>query len=225
MENVSDIMVKLSIWAIPVIFAITVHEVAHGWVASKLGDKTALMLGRITLNPIKHIDPIGTILVPILCLMIGGLIFGWAKPVPVTWRNLKNKRRDPALVALAGPGSNLLMALFWGAIAKLAAFGVHAGFQPLLLFVLMGVAGIQINLMLGILNLIPIPPLDGSHVAESVMPRRWAYYYERISPYGFMILLLLMFSGVLIAIMGPPYSFLMQMISSLFGLGTPGLYY
>lgn len=220
MDNPAELINRIAIWAIPVLFAITVHEAAHGWMANKFGDKTALMLGRVTLNPIKHIDLIGTVLVPLLFLLTSNFIFGWAKPVPVNWRNLRNMRRDAALVALAGPGSNLLMAFFWGLIARLAVFGVQAGFDPMKLFVLMGIAGIEINLMILLLNLIPIPPLDGSRVIEAFLPPRMALKFDAISPYGILILVLLMFTGIFAVIIGPPYYLLFGGIFHLFGLSS-----
>jgi Zn-dependent protease len=218
MDNIYHTLQIIFIWAIPVLFAVTLHEVAHGWVASKFGDKTALMLGRLTLNPIKHIDLIGTILVPMIFLLLGGFIFGWAKPVPVDWRNLKNPRRDMALVALAGPGANLLMAIFWAIIAKIFLELTHQGFAYASIFTYMGVAGISINLMLMILNLIPIPPLDGSRVVASLLEKRLAIKYEALEPYGFIILILLIMSGVLSMILQEPYHLIQQMIHFLFGL-------
>lgn len=218
MDHAHDIITKIAIWALPVLFAITLHEAAHGWVASKFGDKTALMMGRVTLNPLKHIDPVGTILLPILFLMLGGFVFGWAKPVPVDWRNLKNFRLDAPLVALAGPFSNLLMAFFWAGIAKLGLLGVQSGTQNYGFFVLMGIAGIQINLMLMLLNLIPIPPLDGSRVIQSLLPRKMIYRFDTLAPYGMMILILLLISGLLIYVIEPPYNALMHLISYVFSL-------
>lgn len=217
-----DILTKIAIWALPILFAITLHEAAHGWVASKFGDKTALMMGRVTLNPLKHIDLVGTILIPILFLMLGGIIFGWAKPVPVDWRNLRNFRIDAPLVALAGPFSNLLMALMWAGIAKLALLGVQGGTQNYSLFVLMGVAGVQINLMLMILNLIPIPPLDGSRVIQSLLPQDMAYGFDRLAPYGMIILVLLLVTGVLFYVIEIPFFGLYRLISNLFGLPFTG---
>ncbi len=221
--NISDFQQTLQnilIWAIPILFAVTLHEVAHGWVASKCGDKTALMLGRLTLNPLKHIDLMGTIVVPILCLVLGGFVFGWAKPVPVDYRNLKNPRRDMALVALAGPVSNILMAIFWAIITKIflssLQSGLQNGFAAQKIMVLMGVAGISINLMLAVLNLIPIPPLDGSRVVSSLLSRRLAMAYSAIEPYGFIILLLLIMTGSLSVILQGPYLLLYKWILSVF---------
>ncbi len=194
---------KILIWAIPLLFAITLHEVAHGWVANKFGDKTALMMGRITLNPIKHIDLIGTIIVPLVLLALGGFIFGWAKPVPVTQRNLRHPRRDMAIVALAGPVANLIMAVFWALIMRLGYFihveGLSVG-RPI---IWMGQAGVFINLMLMILNLIPLPPLDGGRVVSNILPPKVAYHYDRIEPFGFMILLILLVTGILGGVLGP----------------------
>lgn len=194
---------KISVAIIPVLFAITVHEVAHGWVAYQLGDPTAKMLGRLTLNPFKHIDIIGTILVPLLMLHFGGFIFGWAKPVPINSRKFKHFRRDTALVAIAGPLSNFIMACFWGLMLH---FTPHSNLG----LSLMCQIGVMINLILCVLNLIPIPPLDGSRVVGSLLPGRLAYYYSRIEPYGFFILLALYFAGILEKIMGPPLDFLLR---------------
>jgi Zn-dependent protease len=204
--------------ALPVLFAITVHEVAHGWVARRLGDPTAMMLGRLTLNPIKHIDPIGTVLVPAVLLFTGGFIFGWAKPVPITVRNLRHPEKDMAWVAAAGPVSNLLMALMWAAVVKLGVvFGQHfpSFVEPLLL---MGQYGIMINLVLAVLNILPIPPLDGSRVLAAFVPGPWAYQMSRFEAYGLIVVAVLIFTGVLGAIMGPPIRLLSSFIVSLFGL-------
>lgn len=198
-----SLLQKIIIWALPVLFAITIHEVAHGYVASKLGDKTALILGRLTFNPLKHIDMIGTVLVPLVLLFLGGFIFGWAKPVPINPRNFKNPRRDMALVSIAGPLSNLIMAFIWAAIMKLGLMLMGMGTKAGLPITLMGQAGIMINLVLMFLNLIPIPPLDGSRIVAAIIPMKWLYYYDRIEPYGFVILLLLIFTGVLGWIIGP----------------------
>jgi len=203
----------ICIWALPILFAVTIHEAAHGWVANKLGDRTAWLLGRVTMNPIKHIDRVGTILVPLLCLLFGGFVFGWAKPVPVNWYNLRHPRRDGALVAAAGPISNLIMALLWAIVAKIGTFLVYKqGLQAGVLLTYMGFAGISINVMLMVLNFVPIPPLDGSRVVASLLPPRLALIYESITPYGLMILLLLIFTKVLIVVIAPPYEFLLNFI-------------
>ena len=202
MDNLNTAQL-IAVWALPVLFAITVHEVAHGWVARRFGDPTAFMLGRLTLNPIKHIDPIGTLLVPGLLLMMGGFIFGWAKPVPVAWENLRNPKRDMAIVAFAGPMANLLMAIMWALLMKL---GLMLGGQLDMLsrpLVYMGAAGISINVMLMVLNLLPLPPLDGGRVLAGFLPDRLAQAYNRIEPFCFFILLGLLISGALSYIMKP----------------------
>ena len=217
MEELNTVQ-RIVVWALPVLFAITVHEVAHGWVARKLGDPTAMMLGRLTLNPIKHIDPIGTVLVPLALLMLGGFIFGWAKPVPVTWENLKNPKRDMALVALAGPISNLFMAIGWALIMKLG-FSLGQQFAWLAWpLIYMGGAGITINAVLMLLNLLPIPPLDGGRVLVGLLPGPMAWQVSRIEPYGFMILLLLLATGMLGKILGPLLGVVQMGLFSLAGM-------
>lgn len=204
---------KICVWALPIIFAITLHEVAHGWVASWFGDQTARLSGRLTLNPVKHIDIIGTIIVPLLMLIAGGILFGWAKPVPVDPRNMGHPRRDMAIVALAGPLSNLLMALIWAMIAKI---GLQFGSLGL---VYMGEAGVTINIALGVLNLLPLPPLDGGKILQSIVSPRLAYTISKIEPYSFFILIALIFTGILSFIIIPPIYFLIGLISSVVGLG------
>src|SRR3569832_1489959 len=183
--------------------AITVHEVAHGWVARHLGDPTAMMLGRLTLNPLKHIDLVGTVLVPIALILLGGVIFGWAKPVPITVENLKHPKRDMAYVAVAGPLSNLLMALLWALVMKLAllASSVAPGLAMPLTY--MGAAGITINTILMVLTLLPVPPLDGSRVVAGLLPDPMAWKFNRLEPYGLIILLALMVSGILGRVLEP----------------------
>lgn len=191
---------KIAVWIVPVLLAITVHEVAHGWVASKLGDRTALMLGRLTLNPLKHVDPVGTILIPGMLLMLqAGFIFGYAKPVPVDWRNLHHPKRDMAIVAAAGPMINLLMAVGWALLIRAGYLLGESG----LALVFMGVAGIFINSVLMVLNLLPLPPLDGGRVLTGLLPGRWAWYFSRIEPYGFFILIGLLVTGILGLILWP----------------------
>lgn len=210
---------RVVVWALPVLFAITVHEVAHGWVARQLGDPTAMMLGRLTLNPLKHIDPIGTVVVPLALLMLGGFIFGWAKPVPVTWENLKQPKRDMALVAIAGPLANLLMAVLWALIMKLG-FMLGTGYPSLAWpLIYMGGAGIAINVVLMLLNLLPIPPLDGGRVLTGLLPGPWAWQLSRLEPYGLMILVLLLATGMLGRILGPPMHWLEGGLFALAGVG------
>lgn len=213
------IVQKIAVWAIPLIFAITLHEVAHGWVAWWCGDSTAKLSGRLSLNPIHHIDPVGTVIVPLLMLVSTNFIFGWAKPVPVDARNMRNPRRDMALVALAGPLSNLLMAFFWGAVAW---FGLYLGSidyswagVPLSY---MGGAGMMINIVLGVLNLVPLPPLDGGRLLVCLLPPRLGYKLSLIEPYSFFILILLLVTGILSAFLGPFIIFILQLVSGLFGL-------
>lgn len=185
-----------AVWALPVLFAVTLHEVAHGWAARALGDSTAYMMGRLSLNPLKHVDPMGTIVVPAITYLAGGFIFGWAKPVPVSARNLPHPRRDMALVALAGPASNLAMAFGWGLLLKLALAAGDGGGLWIGLK-LMATAGIVVNLVLMALNLLPVPPLDGSRVLAGLVPPSWALQLDRLEPYGLMILVVLMMTGML----------------------------
>lgn len=212
------LMQTLAIWALPVIFAITLHEAAHGWMAEKLGDKTARMLGRVTLNPLKHIDPLGTILVPGLLLFFGGFIFGWAKAVPVTMRNLKRPKTDMAWVAIAGPAANLIMAVFWALILKLGymLLSSQPGIGQFLVY--SGLAGVSINIILMVLNLLPIPPLDGSRILSAFLPDNLAWQYNRLEPFGFFILLGLLFFGFLGPILAGPYQFIQTSLLSLVGV-------
>ncbi len=190
-------------WSIPILFGITVHEVAHGWVANTLGDPTARLQGRLTLNPIRHIDPVGTILVPALMVMLTGFIFGWAKPVPVNWQRLGHPRRDMALVAAAGPLANLVMMLIWAIIAKLVfVAGIEASLVAPFILTMVKV-GIIINIILMVLNLLPLLPLDGGRVMTSLLPPDLAEKYARLEPYGLIILVVLLVTGVLVRIIGP----------------------
>ena len=187
----------LVVWTPPVLLAVTLHEVAHGWVARELGDDTAETLGRLSFNPLKHVDPVGTVLVPGLLYVLAGIVFGWAKPVPVNWDKLRNPRRDMALVAVAGPLANVVMLLAWAAVAK---FGLSYGQDY---FMTTGLAGIMINAVLIALNLLPVPPLDGSRVVSALLPHDLALQYGRIEPYGLIILLVLIGSGALHRLMEP----------------------
>lgn len=206
---------KIILGAVPVVFAITVHEVAHGWVANRLGDPTARLLGRLTLNPVKHVDPVGTVALPLLLLAIGGFIFGWAKPVPVDWRNLRHPRRDMALVAAAGPGANVVMLILWALFGRLlieqqAALG--SGVVPW--FYMVGV-GITINIALIVLNLLPLPPLDGSRIVSALLPPAQALRYNRLERYGLLILLVLLATGVLGRVLLPPAQWLHGLVQQL----------
>ena len=215
MEELSLIQ-KIIVWGIPVLFAITVHEAAHGWVAKQYGDNTAWMLGRLTLNPLKHIDPVGTILVPGLMLAFTGFVFGWAKPVPVNTRNLRNPKHDMALVALAGPVANFLMALAWALVIRVAIIIDTAEFSLPLMYV--GVAGITINLILALLNLLPIPPLDGSRILSWALPGRWNRYYNQFEKYGFYLLVLLMMTSGLDVLLGYPLGIARDVFYAIAGL-------
>jgi Zn-dependent protease len=213
-----NVVQKITVWAIPLLFAITLHEVAHGWVANMFGDHTAKLSGRLTINPLKHIDIVGTVIVPIVLLVLGGFIFGWAKPVPVNPRNISRPRIEMPLISLAGPMSNFLMALFWAGIAKcgyLAMAGNPWLGEPL---TLMGEAGISINIILAVLNCIPIPPLDGGRALSYLLPGRAGWLFGRIEPYGFFILILLIATGALSYVIGPLYVGLYTWIATLFGL-------
>ena len=196
-----NLIQKIAIFALPVIFAITLHEAAHGYAALRFGDRTALMEGRISINPLRHIDLVGTILVPALAIFLGGILFGWAKPVPVNFGNLRRPKQDMLWVAAAGPAANLVMAVFWAGMVKLALLMPGSPYaQPL---ALMGMAGITINAVLAILNLLPVPPLDGGRIAVSLLPHKQAYMLSKLEPYGLFILLGLLLTGLLGIIIGP----------------------
>ncbi|MHB8454432.1 MAG: site-2 protease family protein [Acidiferrobacterales bacterium] len=209
-----------SILVIPVLFAIIVHEVAHGWVAKYLGDPTAQRLGRLTLNPIRHIDPLGTVLVPALLLLLHtGFIFGWAKPVPITWENLRHPKRDMAIVAAAGPAANLLMALFWGVIVRVGMLLPASAQWVSKPMQFMGLGGIAVNVLLMVFNLLPLPPLDGGRVAVGLLPGPWAWRLSRVEPFGFYIVLGLMMTGLLWVVVGPVGDFVARLVVLVVGLG------
>ena len=202
----------ITIAIIPLLFAIVVHEVAHGWVARQLGDDTAYLMGRLTLNPLKHIDLVGTILVPLILILTVGFAFGWAKPVPVNFNNLRNRRRDTALVAVAGPFANLLMAIAWALIAKLASLLPESIAMLTSPLILMSMFGMVINAILMVFNLIPIPPTDGGRIATSLLPPRLGYQLSRVEPYGFFIILALLLSGIIWKLLDIVVQTVMQLI-------------
>lgn len=205
-----------AIYALPVLLAITLHEAAHGYVARHFGDYTAHAAGRISLNPLRHIDPVGTVLVPLLTLLLTGFLFGWAKPVPVNFNGLRHPKRDMLWVAAAGPGANLVMALLWAAVLRVVpANGSQFFAEPL---ALMAAAGILVNAIFLVLNLLPLPPLDGGRIAISLLPRALAYRYARIEPYGFIVLIALLVTGVLGTMLWPPISMFMASVEGLFSL-------
>jgi Zn-dependent protease len=216
-------LAALSIWILPLLFAITLHEVAHGWMARYLGDPTADQQGRLSLNPIKHIDPVGTLLVPLILISLifiygTGFVFGWAKPVPVNIARLNSPKRDMAIVAAAGPLANLTMALLWALLAKLGT-GLYPSNEWIAIpLISMGQVGISINLILMILNLFPVPPLDGGRVLAGVLPDKLAYGLIRIEPFGLFIVLGLLVAGLLSQILMPPYLALSGMIIDGFAL-------
>ncbi len=202
MQGINTVQ-QIAVILIPGLFAITAHEAAHGWTASRLGDRTALMLGRVTLNPFRHIDPVGTLVVPLATWLLTGFVFGWAKPVPIDWRNLRSPRRDTGLVALAGPLANGLMAVLWGLAIDLGLLLWGSLQWVALPLVYMGAAGVLINVVLMVLNLVPLPPLDGGRILAALLPPRMAYAYGRLEPYGLIILVALLVSGLLGRILTP----------------------
>jgi Zn-dependent protease len=214
----TNVLIKILVYALPVIFAITLHEAAHGYVARHFGDSTAYMLGRVSLNPVRHIDPIGTIVLPIVTLLLSGFMFGWAKPVPVNFQNLRHPKRDSLWVAAAGPASNLAQALIWAAVARVLAevispTGLAGGF-----WLAVAEAGVVVNVAFAILNLVPLLPLDGGRMLASILPGRLSYQYSRLEPYGMIILILLIVTPVLGRVLNPLVLGTLRAIYSLFGL-------
>ena len=216
----------IAIYALPVIFAITLHEAAHGYVAKHFGDMTAYMEGRVSLNPLRHIDPFGTVALPLILLALtklvgGGIIFGWAKPVPVNFANLRHPKRDMLWVAAAGPLSNFVMALIWALLVKVG-LSLQGNYFALPL-ALMGAAGVFFNIIIMVLNLVPLPPLDGGRILVSLLPQRIAWRVARVEPYGFMILILLLLTGVLGTMLWPAIGALMALVAGLFGFSVSDL--
>ena len=213
--DIYNFIIKVCIYAPSAVLAITLHEAAHGYVAKHFGDTTAYMLGRVTLNPLKHIDPLGTIVVPIVTAFTG-FIFGWAKPVPVNFNNLRHPKRDMLWVAAAGPGSNLVQAIIWAIIAKMLLMLPETEVATYWLAV--SEAGILINILIGIFNLFPLLPLDGGRMLVSVLPNRLSYSFSRLEPFGFPILILLIVTGVFGRILGPLVTTSLTNIYALIGL-------
>jgi Zn-dependent protease len=216
--NTADFIRLIAVGAIPVTFAITLHEVGHGWMARRYGDRTAEMLGRLSLNPLRHVDPVGTVIVPILTLWLGGLLFGWAKPVPINPRAMRDPKRAMIAVAAAGPGANLLMAIGWALSMHLAsALGpvlpVAADFLGQ-----MANFGIQFNVLLGLFNLLPIPPLDGARVLRGLVPESFGRRLDAIERYGLIIVMALLVSGVLNTVLLPLYRAALNAILLLTGV-------
>jgi Zn-dependent protease len=213
-----NILIKILVYSLPVIFAITLHEAAHGYVARHFGDSTAYMLGRVSLNPMRHIDPVGTILLPIVTLLLSGFMFGWAKPVPVNFGNLRHPKADSLWVAAAGPASNLAQAFIWAAVARVLSevvspTGLAGGF-----WLAVAEAGVVVNVAFAILNLVPLLPLDGGRMLASLLPNRLSYQYSRLEPYGMIILILLIMTPVLSNVLNPLVLGTLRAIYSLFGL-------
>ena len=217
--DLSQGLQQVSYLALPVLFAITVHEAAHGYVAKHFGDMTAYEAGRISLNPLRHIDPVGTVLVPLVMFLTAGFLFGWAKPVPVNFGRLRRPKQDMLWVAIAGPASNLFMAILWIMVAKLALS--TSGGTMAAWFYAMSQAGIMINVVLMVLNLIPLPPLDGGRVAVSLLPHPYSYRFAQLEPYGMFILiglLLIEFNSPGGFIIYPMVQFCTKLLTALFGL-------
>jgi Zn-dependent protease len=210
---------KVTVFALPVLFAITLHEAAHGYVARHFGDMTAHAAGRISLNPLRHIDLVGTVIVPLLSLLAADILFGWAKPVPVNFANLRHPKQDMLWVAAAGPASNLVMALAWAAAYKLGST-LEPAHAAALWLTLVGASGVFVNVIFMVLNLLPLPPLDGGRIAVSLLPPRWAFRFAQVERYGFIILIALLATGLLGRILWPLIGIVLAGIAGLFGFSA-----
>jgi len=221
---------KITIWILPVLLAVSLHEAAHAWMANRKGDSTAKLMGRLTFNPIKHIDLLGTIIVPTLMIVASnladgpGFAFGWAKPVPIDIRNLRHPKKDMMWVALAGPMSNFIMAILWAIALHISVLLIDSRSAISLFFLLMPIAGITINVILGVLNLLPIPPLDGGRIMAGLLPTAIAVKYSKIEPYGFFIIIGLMLSGLLSSILFPVINIVLMILATVSGLDVSVFY-
>ena len=214
---------KLAVFALPVLFAITLHEAAHGYVAKHFGDLTAYAAGRVSLNPLRHIDLIGTIIVPLISLLAADILFGWAKPVPVNFANLRRPKQDMFWVAAAGPFSNLAMSLAWACAYKIGS-GLVASNPAVTWLVLVGACGIFVNVIFMVLNLLPLPPLDGGRIAVSLLPHRLAWQLSRVERYGFIILIVLLVTGLLGHVLWPMIGVSVAAIGGLFRIAPADLF-
>jgi Zn-dependent protease len=220
--ELSSFVRLLTVAVIPVLFGITVHEVAHGWMAKQFGDRTAELLGRLTLNPLKHIDPVGTVIVPLLLAWMGGFIFGWARPVPVNPSSLRNPKRHMIAVAAAGPAANLLMALGWAVVFRVAdSFADGPGGAPAF-FTRMAGLGLTFNVLLMVFNLLPLPPLDGGRVLRGLLPEALGRRLDAFEPYGLIMIFALLALGILNQILGPLVVAVEDLVLSLAGVEGVG---
>jgi len=214
-----NISIRILAWTVPVIYAITLHEVAHGTVAYYLGDVTAKRAGRLTINPLKHVDPVGSIIIPVFLLWFSGFIFGWAKPVPVNEKNLSSPKRDIILVAAAGPAANFVMSIIWAIVMKLGYMLSVTQPDAGLILVYMGAAGIFINAAVMMLNLLPLPPLDGGRILIGLLPERFSLLIRKIEPWGFVILVAMIITGLVAKILWPMMVVEMTLVTHL--VNTP----